>query len=85
MRVLMLAAYAVLAWYLLRAVLRWLLQTRPKPEVRQKGGAPDAEMVRDPQCGVYVVKDQAVTRVIRGSILCFCGEECAAAYEARGS
>jgi len=84
MRVLMIAVYAALAWYAVRAVVRWLLQTPPKAERRDAGLPPDAEMVRDPQCGVYVVKDRAVTRIIRGSILCFCGEDCAAAYEARG-
>ena len=83
MRSLMFAAYAFIAWYLARAVLRWLIQPRPKPEKREAGPPPDADMVLDPECGVYVLKDRAVTRIIRGSVLCFCSEACASAHEAR--
>lgn len=84
MRSLLFAVYAFIAWYVLRAVGRWLLQSPPKPERRDAGLPPDADMVRDPECGVFVLKERAVTRVVRGSVLCFCGEECAAKYEARG-
>lgn len=84
MRSLMFAAYAFLAWYFARAVMRWLLQSPPKPERRDAGLPPDADMVRDPECGVYVLKERAVTRIIRGSVLCFCSEDCAAKNEARG-
>lgn len=84
MRALMFAAYVLIAWYVARAVLRWLLQSPPKPERRDAGLPPDADMVRDPECGVYVLKERAVTKVIRGSVLCFCSEDCAAKNEARG-
>lgn len=84
MRSLLLAAYAFIAWYVLRAVVRWLLQSPPKPERRDAGPPPDADMVRDPECGVYVLRDRAVTRIVRGSALCFCSEACADKNEARG-
>ncbi|MDP3542145.1 MAG: hypothetical protein Q8T11_06695 [Elusimicrobiota bacterium] len=84
MRALLIAVYAVIAWYAARAVLRWLLQSPPKPERRGAGLPPDADMVRDPECGVYVLKDRAVTRIVRGSVLCFCSEACADKNEARG-
>lgn len=84
MRLLLFAAYALVAWFAARALLRWLLQSPPKPERRGAGRPPDADMVRDPECGIYVVKERAVTRSIRGSVLCFCSEDCAAKNEARG-
>ncbi len=84
MRALLFAVYVLIAWWAMRALLRWLIQARAKPERRDAGLPPDADMVRDPECGVYVLKDRAVTRIIRGSVLCFCGEACAAAHEARG-
>lgn len=84
MRALMIVVYAALAYYALRAVWRWLLQTPPKPEPRNSGGPAEGEMVRDPECGVYILKERAVTRIVRGSLLCFCCEACAAAHEARG-
>ena len=82
MRAILIAFSVLLAYYAGRAVLRWLLQTPPKPERRDAGSSPDAEMVRDPECGVFVLKERAVTRIIRGSVLCFCSEDCASAHEA---
>jgi len=39
------------------------------------------EMVLDPQCHTYVVKDRAVIRNIRGTLTYFCSEACARQYE----
>lgn len=39
------------------------------------------EMVQDPECRTYVVKDRAVTRRIRGTLTHFCSDDCARRYE----
>ena len=39
------------------------------------------EMVRDPECRTYVLKDRAVVRRIRGANTYFCSEACARQYE----
>lgn len=84
MRQLTLTVYAFLAYIVLRAVLKWLVQRRPRAEPSSSFGGD--EMVLDPQCKAYVLKDKAVTRIIKGAIVCFCGEACADAYEkARGA
>ena len=44
-----------------------------------------AEMVQDPNCGVYVPKVQAVSRSVRGKDHFFCGERCANEYSAKNS
>jgi YHS domain-containing protein len=41
------------------------------------------EMVLDPECHTYVVKDRAVTRHIHGSLIHFCSESCAQRYEGK--
>ncbi|MDO8757001.1 MAG: hypothetical protein Q7J64_03220 [Elusimicrobiota bacterium] len=79
MRNLTLAVYAFLAYLALRAVLRWLLQSRPRAVPSSSSGGD--EMVLDPQCGAYVLKEKAVTRVIKGELVRFCGPDCAGAYE----
>jgi len=78
MRGFYLIVYAFLAYLALRAVLRWLLQRVAKRDAPSSGGD---EMVRDPQCGVFVLKERAVPRRLRGETVFFCGEGCAAAYE----
>ena len=42
---------------------------------------PGAEMVQDPQCLTYIVKDRAVTRRISGTAVHFCSAACADKYE----
>jgi len=39
------------------------------------------EMVLDPECHTYVVKDRAVTRHIQGTLTHFCSDACARRYE----
>lgn len=84
MRNLTLAFYAFLAYLVLHAVLKWLLQRRPRAEPSSSFGGD--EMVLDPQCLAYVLKEKAVTRIVKGEIVRFCGDACADAYEkARGA
>jgi len=80
MRALLFAAYFLIAYYALRAVLRWLFQT---PQSAAGDVASEGEMVLDPECRVYVLKERAVTRRIQGRVICFCSEDCAEAHAAR--
>lgn len=73
LRLLLLALYVFLAYHALRALLRWLLDKPPT----------EGAMVRDPECGVYILKAGAVTRRIRGQTRYFCGKDCAAAHAAK--
>ncbi len=41
-----------------------------------KSEKPDGEMIRDPQCGAYFLKQQGVKGVVEGKVLHFCSEEC---------
>jgi len=45
------------------------------------GRLPGREMVQDPQCRTYIVKDRSVTRRINGTPVHFCSNTCADAYE----
>ncbi len=48
------------------------------------GPLPGREMVLDPECRTYVVKDRAVVRSVRGTTHYYCSESCARKHEARG-
>lgn len=45
------------------------------------GRLPGAEMVRDPQCRTYIVRERAIARHIGGETLHFCSTACANEYE----
>jgi uncharacterized protein len=47
---------------------------------RRRRSLAGEEMVQDPQCRTYVVKNRAVARRIDGTTAYFCSEACADAY-----
>jgi YHS domain-containing protein len=36
----------------------------------------EGQMIKDPQCGMYVAADLAITKRLKGKTLHFCSEEC---------
>jgi YHS domain-containing protein len=80
MRGLLILLCLVLIYYAVRTIVRSALGA-----YRQEGtGArrlKGEEMVLDPQCHTYIVKERAVTRRIQGSPRYFCSEACAQRYE----
>jgi YHS domain-containing protein len=44
---------------------------------------PGQDMVQDPQCRTYVVKDRAIARRSEGTMVYFCSKACADEYEKR--
>ncbi|MFA5074110.1 MAG: hypothetical protein WC539_09485 [Nitrospirota bacterium] len=68
----------VLAYYVMKAIVHAMLSSSKK---EQQGRLPGDEMVRDPECSTYIVKNRAVKRFIKGSPVYFCSEACAKQYE----
>jgi len=48
----------------------------------QPGPAPGGELRRDPVCGTYIPAATAVTKTVRGEVLCFCSAACRDKYSA---
>ena len=50
--------------------------------VRDEEGDPDSmEMVQDPNCKIYLLRSDAVERIVSQKNHCFCSVKCADAYE----
>ncbi len=71
--------FIVMIYYALKTVFRSAYRAyhEKDPRTRIMGD----EMVLDPECRTYVLKDRAVTRRIRGTLCSFCSEACARQYE----
>jgi YHS domain-containing protein len=72
----------IIVYYSLKTVLRSALKAYHEeepnaPAARLKG----EEMVLDPECRTYVIKDRALTRHFQGKLHSFCSEACAQRYE----
>ncbi len=70
-----------LIYYSLKMLFRSALHAAGKgnKDIQHKG----EEMVQDPQCRIYVLKERAVSRRVHGTLMYFCSEACAEQYEAR--
>lgn len=88
MRVLFWVVRALAILLLLRLVLRMLFGSR-RPVSRQGGQRPQprnperlgGELVRDPQCGTYIPKPNAIVVGSGDRALYFCSTDCRDAYE----
>lgn len=83
MRGLILFISFLILYYSLRSVFRSAVNAYrgERPRERGRAGLKGEDLVQDPECLTYVIRDRAVTRRIGGTLYCFCSEECAASYE----
>lgn len=44
-----------------------------------------ADTVQDPNCGVYILKNQSITRLVQGKEHFFCSKKCADEYYSKKS
>ncbi|UCG39053.1 MAG: hypothetical protein JSV00_02105 [bacterium] len=71
---------------ILLAALYWALRQIFRAPPRQRGPSPAGgeEMVKDPQCGVYLPQSRAIERRMGGRRFYFCSRECERAYRKKG-
>ena len=70
--------FAILVWiayFVVKSVWKGLFPPSG-PAGRAHGPAPDAELIRDPQCGAYFLKTKGVKGVVEGKVIHFCSEQC---------
>ena len=80
-RALFILFLAMLVYSAIKTVLR--SAARSYHESESKAQVHGAEMVLDPQCRTYVIKDRATARRVKGNLIYFCSEDCANKYEAQ--
>ena len=52
------------------------MHSRPRAGSDRTRGAVTGQMIKDPQCGMYVATDLAITTRVKGKTLHFCSKEC---------
>lgn len=82
MRVLLIIILLIVAYQAAKTVFRSARDAYHRGEPRPPR-VPGEEMVLDPQCRTYVVKDRAVSRRAEGATRYFCSDSCADAYARR--
>ncbi len=65
----------------IKTVIRSAVKAYHGDEERRSRRIMGDEMVLDPECRTYVVKDRAVARRVRGTLVHFCSDDCARRFE----
>ena len=65
----------------IKTMVRSAVKTYHEDDQRRSRQIMGDEMVLDPECRTYVLKDRAVSRRIRGTLTYFCSDACAQRYE----
>lgn len=70
--------YALIVWiaYFIVKKIAKALVAPPVSEDQASGPVSDAELIRDPQCGAFFLKQKGVKGVVEGQVVHFCSEQC---------
>ncbi len=69
--------YAILAWLAYFLVKKILKELFASSGTRETPGAPsDTELIRDPECGAYFMKQKGIKGIVNGNVMHFCSEQC---------
>ncbi len=69
--------YALLAWIAYFLVKKIGKQLFASPSARDDTpAASETELIRDPECGAYFMKQKGIKGVVEGEVIYFCSEQC---------
>ena len=78
-RILVFALFLVIGYLLIKKVARWLSGLgKPNGEASPS----EEELIKDPQCGAYFLKQRGVEALVGGERIYFCSEACRGKYMA---
>jgi len=74
-RIFVIAILVWIAYFLVKKIGKALFEPSNLQD-RASSPASDAELIRDPQCGAYFLKQKGVKGVVEGQVIHFCSEQC---------
>jgi YHS domain-containing protein len=75
------AVFIIAVYYFIKTVARSAVKAYH--EEKQSARLHGDEMVLDPECHTYILKDRAVTKNLNGKTYFFCSEACARRYDGK--
>ncbi|MFZ0930489.1 MAG: hypothetical protein WAN11_17925 [Syntrophobacteraceae bacterium] len=74
-RIFVIAIIVWIAYFLVKKIGKAFFEPSSHRD-QASGPASDAELIRDPQCGAYFLKQKGVKGVVEGQVIHFCSEKC---------
>jgi YHS domain-containing protein len=73
--------YCLFAYVVYRIARSWFRSlSGPGPQDSGEASRQEAELIQDPHCGTYFLKQRGITAQVRGQTLYFCSKTCRDAY-----
>jgi YHS domain-containing protein len=72
--------YGILIYVGYRIVKPWIVSFMKSDEDNSVPSSEDTELIRDPQCGTYFLRQRGIEARIGGKRIYFCSEECRDKY-----
>jgi len=83
LRILIYLMLIIMGYFLVKKVGKSIFGSGDdRDEVRSSVPA-DAELIQDPQCGRYFMRQSGVKGIVQGKVIHFCSEECYEKYNKR--
>ena len=79
-RLIIFALLIYLAYRVIKQLGPSLFGSRGRSDAQDGNPPADTELVKDPQCGSYLLKQRGVKATVDGRELTFCSEECRRSY-----
>jgi uncharacterized protein len=77
MRILLFVLLFFFFYSLLKPSCRFFVRTANRDRTDDSQPSRGEDMVRDPECGTYVVRSRAIARKERGVVRYYCSKQCA--------
>ncbi len=72
--------YGILIYVVYRILKPWVVSLLKPSEDSSVASSEDTELIRDPHCGTYFLRQRGVEARINGQKVYFCSEECRDKY-----
>lgn len=76
-RLLIYALLVLLGYFLVKKIGKSLFG---QPDRQESAPPTDADLIQDPQCGTYFMKQRGIKGVVEGRVVHFCSEDCYEKY-----
>jgi YHS domain-containing protein len=72
--------FIILGYVAYRLLKSWLRSLVPPDDEPEQTGSRETELIQDPECGTYFLRQRGVPARVDGETLYFCSESCRNKY-----
>jgi len=75
-RLFLIALLLLIIYFTIKSFFQPIKKPKKSPRYKKPQAEPETDMVQDPECGVYLVPDNALSLTHQGKVYYFCSPQC---------